>query len=126
MDSRTFVTVCALCLAVSCGACSTSEQLARDQIVPGEDYDVLEVTTTTGEHLVMKQLAGGGSVAVRDSTIVGVTEKGELVKLPFSQISSIQISVPDSAKTTLFIVLGIPIGLFALAALSWHLGGGLW
>ena len=124
MFSQIMLGVCVLSMSVLCIACYSAEQLSRDQIVPGNDYDILEVETTSGDHYVMRELSGTRGI-VQDSTIIGAVEEGEQAKIPLSQVRSVQISSLDWPKTTLFIVLGLPVGFFVLTGLLVAANGGV-
>ena len=122
MPTRTVAALYALSLSLIFSGCYTTAEISRDQIVPGEKYDILEVTTTSGEHYMLKQLSGGDRGIFQDSTVVGFAEEGKLIKIPLSQVKSIQVSQYNPGRTSLFILLGVPVGLFALAGIVVGLG----
>jgi hypothetical protein len=125
MPTRTAASLCALSLSLIFGGCYTTVELSRDQIVPGEEYDILEVTTTSGEHYVLRQLSGGDRGIIRDSTVVGVPDEGRVVEVPLSQVRSIQVSRYNPGNTSIFILIAVPVGLLALAGAGMALFGGL-
>jgi hypothetical protein len=102
--------------------CYSAKQLSRDEIVPGDEYDIREVVTTTGEHFVMEEVAGSGGM-LKDSTIIAVVEKGKATRIPLSKVRSVQVSEFNGAETAFFIIIGVPIGLFAMAGLAVAAGG---
>jgi hypothetical protein len=124
MHSRTVVAFFAFSLSFS--GCYSAHELTRDKVVPGEQYDIVTVTTVSGEHYVLKQLSGGDRGVLQDSTVVGVAEEGKPVRIPLSQVRSIQVSRYNPGTTSLVLLLGVPVGLFALAGIAVAIGGGLW
>ena len=52
--------------------CYSTEQLSRDQMIPGTDCDVEDIGTTSGEHNTFQEVFGL-SAMVRDSVVVEST-----------------------------------------------------
>jgi hypothetical protein len=113
-NPKSLLIFCSLCVAALWTGCSGTELLPRSEIVPGTDYDICEVITTGGEHVVLNEVYGR-SGTIKDSTIVGLREDGKVVTIPLSEIQSVQVTYFDTAKT-LISILGITIGALFVAA----------
>jgi hypothetical protein len=110
------------CLMVSGAGCTSPALMSREEMRPGEDYDICEVVTTSGEHIKLREVWGGHGT-IKDSTIVGASVEGKPVKLPLSEVSAVYVPQPDGTKT-LLAILGVVVGSFlllaGLVAMSWQ------
>ena len=114
MFYRTFVGSCVLFLSVRFAACYSTDRLPRSDLIPGTEYNIVEVVNTNGDRLVMKD--GSGRIgAPKDSCVVGVLEDGKLVRIPLSEVQSVQVS---STNTTVIVLTILGVALAALLAMG--------
>jgi hypothetical protein len=115
MKTTALVFFCLGVLVLWSGCYSTSH-VSRDQIEKAADYDICGVVTTGGDSIALKEVSGT-SGSIRDSTIVGIGEDGKVVRIPLSKVRSIQVTHAE-AVDTVFAVIGITVGFFALVTLA--------
>jgi hypothetical protein len=123
MFTRANVVVRCIFLTMLLVGCYNSEQLSREDLLRGTNYDICEVVTRDGEHIMLKQVAGSNSM-INDSTLVLLREDGKVLKLPVSQVESVKVTYVDTLRTV-FLILGITAGVIGavMALAGGPLGG---
>ena len=103
------------------GSKTHTSQLTRDQMLPGTDYDICSVITTAGDSVALKEISGRSGM-IKDSTIVGLTDTGKLVKIQLSRVQSVRVNEFAMGETILLAFGGLGV---ASGILVWMAGGPL-
>jgi hypothetical protein len=90
-------------------------------MLPGTDYDICSVITTAGDSVALKEISGRSGM-IKDSTIVGLTDTGKLVKIQLSRVQSVRVNEFAMGETILLAFGGLVV---ASGILVWMAGGPL-
>ena len=112
MKSYSVFLIGLLCVSLCFSGCYSSHNLSRSDIVASNDEDIVEVTTTKGEHVILKEVNGRSGI-VRDSVIIGLRDDSKLAQIPLSTVDSVKVS-SYNAGVTIIATIGIVVGFFGL------------